>query len=108
MLDKNAFGKRLMIARNDLKLTQDQLGEQCGISSEHLRKIEAGERSPSIDLLVALCVSLRVSASYLLQDCTQTEYHDSVDTLNDALLTLSPKEKEALISMIPIIRKLHD
>lgn len=67
-MDKKAFGKRLKKARNDLKLTAAKLSELCDIDDTHIRHMEAGKGSPSLDLLVIMCNILSVSPNYLLQD----------------------------------------
>ena len=68
ILDRKAFGKRLNKARRDSKLTAAKLAEQCGVDDTHIRHMEGGRKSPSVELLLKLCGILSVSPNYLLQD----------------------------------------
>ncbi|MCD8191009.1 MAG: helix-turn-helix domain-containing protein [Clostridiales bacterium] len=62
------FGKRLQSARKMRGLTQAELAERLGLSSkQHISRIERGEKSCSIDLLVDLSYALHVSTDYLLK-----------------------------------------
>ncbi|MCD8146365.1 MAG: helix-turn-helix domain-containing protein [Clostridiales bacterium] len=62
------FGKRLQSARKMRGLTQVELAERLGLSSsQHISKIERGEKTCSIDLLVELSCVLHVSTEYLLK-----------------------------------------
>lgn len=65
--DAKEFGKRLQSARKLRKLTQGELAERVGLSnSQHISRIERGEKVCSIDLLVELAFVLDVSTDYLL------------------------------------------
>ncbi|KAI4453504.1 seca inner membrane component of sec protein secretion system [Holotrichia oblita] len=50
----NKFAKRLKELREEKGLTQSQLGKATGISQAGIAKWETGDRSPSIDSLIAL------------------------------------------------------
>ena len=65
-LDYRAIGRRVRAERQKKKLTQERLGELCGLSTAHIGHIERGTRIASIDTLVDLCNTLHVSPDYLL------------------------------------------
>ena len=46
MLDYNVIGLRLRRARADKGLTQQELGESCGIHEVAIRKYELGKNIP--------------------------------------------------------------
>jgi DNA-binding XRE family transcriptional regulator len=56
-----SFGHWLKQQRRSLDLTQDQLAEQIGCSSDLIRKIEAGRRRPSRSIAARLAHSLEVA-----------------------------------------------
>ena len=60
------FGERLRKRRKALKLTQEHVAERAGISLRFYQMIERGEKSVSLDTLVALRNALSVSVDYLL------------------------------------------
>lgn len=62
------FGKRLQEVRRNRGFTQAELADCLGLtSSQHISKIERGEKSCSLDLLVELSCVLQVSTDYLLK-----------------------------------------
>ena len=69
-MDKNidyvALGKRIKNKRVENKLTQEQLGEMCGLSAAHIGHIERGTRILSVDVLFRIAQVLNVSVDYLL------------------------------------------
>lgn len=78
--DALEFGKRLKEVRTRRGITQIELAERLGLSSsQHISKIERGEKSCSIDLLVELSCSLHVTTDYLLKG----EDKDNVQLKND-------------------------
>ena len=66
-LDAKEFGKRISKQRNRLKMTQEELAKQIGVSNvRYIQRLEHGERMCSVDLLVELSETLCVSMDYLL------------------------------------------
>ena len=65
-VDIVAIGKRIKELRRTQGLTQDQLCERLSISDLHLRKMERGDRSASIDLYIEIAQELGVSLDYLV------------------------------------------
>jgi transcriptional regulator with XRE-family HTH domain len=61
-----ALGDRLRDRRAELKLTQQELGERCGLHRTFIGSVERGERNVSILNLRQLARALRVPVSDLL------------------------------------------
>lgn len=65
--DAKEFGKRLRDARISRGITQEELAVCLGLASkQHISRMENGERSCSVDLLIELSCILHVSTDYLL------------------------------------------
>lgn len=64
--DVTEFGGRLKGLRTTRGLTQEKLAEELGISWDHLCRVERGNRSCSIDLIIEIAVYFGVSTDYLL------------------------------------------
>lgn len=64
--DITEFGARLKDLRTTRGLTQEKLAEELGISWDHLCRVERGNRSCSIDLIIEIAVYFGVSTDYLL------------------------------------------
>lgn len=59
-------GKRIKCIRKERGLTQQELAEQMHVVVDTIRKVEQGKRGMSIDLLMEISSTLRVSSDYLL------------------------------------------
>lgn len=60
------MGRRIRTVRRQRGLTQEELAEQVGISASFLGHLERGTRVASLETLVALCNTLKVTPDYLL------------------------------------------
>ena len=69
-MDTKAFGARLQLYRVRAKLTQMELAEKLGCTSQHISAIERGVKMPTLETFVNLCNILQVQPNLLLQDVT--------------------------------------
>ena len=60
------FGTRLRKLRQACGKTQEELCEEIGVSDTHYRKIEAGTRTGSLELIVEMAEYFDVSLDYLI------------------------------------------
>ena len=80
-------GKRIKSLREEKGYTQVQLSEKVRISFDHLRAIEHGRRTCSIELLVDLHILFDVSLDYLILgktsqlDAVKTELKRAVEMI---------------------------
>lgn len=70
--DTKETGIRIHDFRKERGLTQGQLAEKLNISDRHLQKLESGERSGSVDILVEIALFFHVSLDYLILGKPQT------------------------------------
>lgn len=66
MINMKDFGLRLRKLRHACGLTQEEFSNEIGISDTHYRKIEAGCRAGSLELIVEMANYFHVSVDYLL------------------------------------------
>lgn len=66
LYDIEKIGNRIRQLRKDQGMTQAQLSAKLNIGDRHLRKIEAGEKGPSIDILIEIAALLGVSLDYII------------------------------------------
>jgi transcriptional regulator with XRE-family HTH domain len=60
---RQSFGSRVRELRQERGITQEQLAELMGKTTEHISFLERGERSPSFEVIVDLAKSLGISMS---------------------------------------------
>lgn len=89
VVDYRDLGAKVRAARKQMKLTQEALAEQVGISASFMGHIERGTRVASLETLVSLCNVLHVTPMHLLS-ASLVRYDD---TASDGL---SPQERARL------------
>ena len=71
--DSYATGKRIQHLRKANGMTQEEMAIRLNISDRHLGKIERGEGTASIDLLVEVAVLLKTTLDFLIIGVTETQ-----------------------------------
>lgn len=66
LIDYSETGSGIRKQREQMGLTQEQLGEACELSASFVGHIERGSRKLSVESLYKLAAALNVSADYLL------------------------------------------
>lgn len=107
-MDKKLVARRIRQYRHLEKLSQETLATKVGVSDTYIRKLEAGDRTPSLEMLTALAIALNTTPDHLLlsvssldksaassitellNDCTPTEFvilHENMTALKKLLRT---------------------
>ncbi|MCD7755976.1 MAG: helix-turn-helix transcriptional regulator [Firmicutes bacterium] len=89
-MDKTIVAKRIRHYRHMAKMSQEALAEATGVSDVYIRKLESGERSPSLDILVDLANALDTTPDHLLLSSTLLTKRESssiLELLNDCTPT---------------------
>lgn len=78
-MNQKAVGRRIKVARENKRMTQEQLAEVANLSPMHVSVIERGVKLPKLETLINIANILDVSADELLQDVVhnQTKLHAS-------------------------------
>lgn len=86
--DAKEFGKRLHDVRTSRGITQEELA-----SKQYVSRMENGERSCSIDLLIELSCILHVSTDYLLMgsEPSKEEVKNDLLSIISELSTIAKK-----------------
>jgi transcriptional regulator with XRE-family HTH domain len=92
------IASRVRARRTALKLTQEALAVELGVTHQHVSRIEAGHAVPSLVLLVRLSQRLGVSTDYLLTG-RQTAPLDIAGAIRGDE-RLSPTAKRHLIGIV--------
>ena len=65
-LPRGQLGGAIKKARNYKNLTQEELAELIGVTTEHVQQLESERRNPSFDLLLTIADTLDMSIDALL------------------------------------------
>ena len=60
------MGRRIMVRRKGLQLTQEELAERMGVSTQMISNLELGKKAIRPENLSRLCGILQVSSDFIL------------------------------------------
>ena len=98
------FGRHVKALRRARGLTQEDLAERSGLSTDTIRRLERGSFSPSMDTIGKLCRGLALTRSTLFAGYELGERELSLE-LVDAIAGLSDAEKDLALNLIEAIRE---
>ena len=61
------LGDELRVARLAASWSQEKLAEEAGVSRNYVSLLELNRKSPTVDVLLALCRALDVSAAGIIR-----------------------------------------
>lgn len=96
------FGERLRKRRTALKLTQEYVSERANVSLRFYQMVERGEKSVSLDTLIALRNALSVSVDYLLFGELPPA---SENPIAEILASLKPNQREDAAKILELYAK---
>ena len=99
----NSLGKRVKSLRENMKMTQQDLGDIVELHGSNIGRIENGKVFPSSDVLLKMAIYFGVSCDWLLTgEDTKTKICDNADEANLIRLyrQLSPKDKDNIQELI--------
>jgi len=93
-----SVGQRTRMRRQVLKLTQQELAKDVGLSPQHISAIEQDKRAPSLPSLAKLAEALGVTTDYLVTG-KEGVITDTIPAIK-ADKTLNLEIKRALIALV--------
>ncbi|MCK3668314.1 MULTISPECIES: helix-turn-helix domain-containing protein [Morganellaceae] len=102
------FGKRLVTLRKDRKLTQAALAEKVGCHVTMIRRYEADEVQPTLEIIRKLSRALSVSADTLVFDENERNPDEELRLQFEAISQFTPEEKEVARVLLESLILKHD
>lgn len=102
-MDYIKLGSRIREERLKLRLTQEKLAEDIGISDSYMGQIERGERSLALDTLAKLANRLGVTIDYLLSDSVKVEDEGLLNEWLQIMDGRTSKEKRMALDVIKVM-----
>lgn len=107
-MDKKTIAQRIRFYRKLGKLTQEKLAERVGVSDTYIRKLEAGQRTPSLEIVLDIAEALKTTPDHLvlpMAKLSSNMNHSAFDFLEDC----SSDEYEILYeNMVNLHMILHN
>lgn len=102
-MNMESIGKNLRKYRRMRKLSQEELAEKVGLSTNYVGAIERSEKIPSLETLIDIINALDISADMVLCDVIHTGYEIKNSLLNEKLEKLSPEERAKVYDVIDVL-----
>lgn len=102
------FPQRLAALRKERALTQQALADHVGVHVSQIRRYEAGDSAPTLDVLRKLAIALSVSADTLVFDKDERGPDDDLRLQFEAATRLDPDEKHLIRELIEGILIKHE
>lgn len=103
----SVLGSRIHDRREQLGLTQEQLGELIGKDQKQVWRYEAGKQIPSAETLVQLARALETTTDYLVGESDVVKNVSGVDDLDsleveliEMLRSQRPDQREKIVNAI--------
>ena len=102
------FPQRLATLRKERSLTQNALADNVGVHVSQIRRYEAGESTPTLDVLRKLAIALSVSADTLVFDQNERGPDDDLRLQFEATQRLSADEKQTVKRVLEGLLLAHE
>ncbi|MCI8388969.1 MAG: helix-turn-helix transcriptional regulator [Clostridiales bacterium] len=99
MINKK-IGKRIKQCREQLNLTQQELAEQLGMTTNYISSLERGASFPRCENLVTLLNGLDVPADAIFCDVVNRSSRYMEVILSEELRTLSPEAQKRILQTL--------
>lgn len=94
------MGQRIMVRRKGLQLTQEELAERMGVSTQMISNLELGKKAIRPENLSRLCGILQVSSDFILNGM---DARTQVNAVAEKLLELTDGQLLMVSDMIDYI-----
>jgi transcriptional regulator with XRE-family HTH domain len=94
------FPERLATLRKQKRFTQQALADQVGVHVVQIKRYEAGDSQPTLDVIRKLAVALVVSADVLLFDQNERGPDDDLKLQFEAVSRMSAGDKKIVKALL--------
>ena len=91
-----------MVRRKSLRMTQEELAEKLGVSTQMISNLELGKKAIRPENLAKVCTVLELSADFIL---TGTNTKTAVESVAEKLIQLTAEELQMVNEMIDYMNR---
>lgn len=102
MIDKR-IGKRVKQARERLGITQEDLAEKTGLTTNYISTIERGMSFPRCEKLIILLNGLETSADSIFCDVLEHSGEAKASELSKKIADLPPEAQKRILQMVELM-----
>ena len=102
-MDLRPIGENIRKFRRMQKMSQADLAEKAGLSTNYIGSLERGEKVPALDTLIIIMNSLGVSADMILCDVVDIGYEMKASALSDKMQKIDPEERRKILEVLEVL-----
>lgn len=102
MIDKR-IGKRVKQARERLGITQEDLAEKTGLTTNYISTVERGMSFPRCEKLIILLNGLETSADSIFCDVLEHNGEAKASELSKKIADLPPEAQKRILQMVELM-----
>lgn len=102
MIDKR-IGKRFKQCRERLGITQEDLAEKTGLTTNYISTVERGMSFPRCEKLIVLLNGLETSADAVFCDVLEHTGESKISALSRELEELQPEARRRILQMVELM-----
>ena len=95
-----SFSKRFIQLRKERSLTQQQMADTVGIHITQVKRYEAGQAQPSVELLKKIATAFNVTTDWLIFSEDERELPSNLQLKFEAVSQMSESDQQVIQSMI--------
>ena len=95
-----SFSKRFIQLRKERTLTQQQMADTVGIHITQVKRYEAGQAQPSVELLKKIATAFNVTTDWLIFSEGERELPSNLQLKFEAVSQMSESDQQVIQSMI--------
>jgi len=104
-MDYNLLGQRIRTARLAAGVSQEQLAEMVGLTSQHISHTEVASTKISLPALVKIANALHTSVDKLLSDSVQDSKSHLLDDVQKVFADCDPDEVYVMLEVANAAKK---
>ena len=102
-----SFSTRFLQLRKQHKLTQQQMADKVGIHLTQVRRYEAGDAQPSLDILKKIATTFNVTTYWLIFEDGDREPQDELKLKSEAIKQMTTNEQKSVKRILDDIILKH-
>ncbi|MCU7929138.1 MAG: helix-turn-helix transcriptional regulator [Candidatus Thiodiazotropha sp. (ex Dulcina madagascariensis)] len=95
-----SFAKRFIQIRKEHKLTQQEMADTVGMHITQVKRYEAGQAQPSLEVLKKIALAFNVTTDWLIFEAGERELPNNLQLKFEAVSQMSEEDQRAITSLI--------
>ncbi len=94
------FSNRFLQLRKEYKLTQQEMADKCGMHITQVRRYEAEQAQPSIEILKKIAMAFNVTSDWLIFEDSERSLPNHLQLKFEAVSQMSEEDQRTIQSLI--------